>query len=66
MLFNEIVSSYSESYCQEIKKLKVEVAEEESMVESFAYLQRMRYTNDENYLEYKNVQVGEWKGHVVV
>ena len=26
----------------------------------------MRYTNDENYLEHENIEVGEWKGHVVV
>ena len=61
VLFNEIIPSYSESYYQEIKKLKIEVVEEESTVESFAYLQGMRYTDDENYLEYENVEFGEWK-----
>ena len=60
MLFNKIVPSYSESYYQEIKKLKIEV------VESFAYLRGMRYTDDENYLEYENVEVGRLKGYLVV
>ena len=55
VLFNEIIPSYSESYYQEIKKLKIEVVEEESTVESFAYLQGMRYIDDENYLECENV-----------
>ena len=66
MLFNKIIPSYSESYYQEIMELKIEVVEEESTVESFTYLQGMRYTDDENYLEHENVEVGEWKGHVVV
>ena len=47
-------------------KLKIEVVKEERTVESFAYLQGMHYTGDENYLEYENVKVGVWKGHVVV
>ena len=46
MLFNEIIPFYSESYYQEIKKLKIVVVEEESTVESFAYLQGMHYTDD--------------------
>ena len=35
-------------------------------MEPFAYLQGMRYTDAENYLEYENVEVGERKRHVVV
>ena len=55
--------TYSEKCYQEIKKLKIDVVEEGSTAESCAYLQGMRYSADENYLEYDNVKVSEWKGH---
>ena len=35
-------------------------------MESFAYLRGMRYTDDESYLEYENVEVGGLKGYLVV
>ena len=57
VLFNKIVFEYSETYYNEIKKLKVEVVEEEITVESFAYLEGMRCVGDENYLEYQNVEL---------
>ena len=35
-------------------------------MESFAYLQGVRSIDDENYLEFEKVEVGERKGHVVM
>ena len=55
MLFNEIVPAYLEIYYNEIKKSKVK---EESTVKLFAFLEAMRYVDDEKYLEYQNVEVG--------
>ena len=57
VLFNGIVPSYSECYYQKIKKLKIEVGEEESTVESFAYIQGICYTDDENYLELRMLKI---------
>ena len=59
MLFNKIIPAYSETYYNEIKTLKTEVVEEESTLESFAYLEGMRSVDDENYFEYQNVEVGQ-------
>ena len=66
MLFNEIIPSYSESYYQEIKKLKIEVVEEKQHGGIVCLFARDALTDDENYLEYENVGVGELKGYVVV
>ena len=47
VMFNKIIPVYSEIYYNEIKKLRIEVIEEGNTVESFAYLQGMRYVDDD-------------------
>jgi hypothetical protein len=64
-LFNEVIPTYREEYFNELNKMKFELAEAESTVESFEHLIGVRYIDDESLLEFETTRVINLKGLIV-
>ncbi len=63
--FNEVVPSYAEEYYNELEKLKFEVAQDESTVESFQHLVGEKYLDDDTFLKFVTTRVVEYMKHIV-
>ena len=55
--FNEVIPAYREEYFQELTKMKLETAADESTVDSFEHFVGVRYIDDESLLEVEATRV---------